>query len=165
MPTNKINLDVVLKHIDANNLGIYAAFAHQEVERKEVDTLLGYILPLWVSGIASNDAQYDMIMRFNEQVNLRWNELKDHPELRMKVLAAIGTGRTVRHQFHKRDNVASHTNLTALLRRRYPDIRREEIALWCSVNNEAQLVEFCDEYGVQEKERDVIVNEYRRAVS
>lgn len=165
MPANKINLDVVLKHLDTNNLEIYSAFAHQEVERKELDTLLGYVLPVWMSGIASNGEQYEMILRFNEHVNQRWNELKDHPELRMKVLAVVGPGRPVRHQFHRRDAVATHANLTTLLRQRYPDIRKEEVALWCSVNNEAQLGEFCDEHGVQEKERDVIVNEYRRAVS
>jgi hypothetical protein len=162
----KINLNVVLKHLDRHNLEIYEAFKHKEVERKELDRLLGYVLPIWVSGIASSREQYDMVFQFNEQVNLGWNELKDHPELRLKVLASIGPGKEVRHDFHMRDQKPKpYANLTALLTRRYPDIRPDEIGLWCSVNNETGLIELCDRYGVQVKERDAIFSEYRRAVS
>jgi hypothetical protein len=161
----KININVVLKHLDAHNLEVYAAFRHQEAERKELDRMLGYILPIWSAGIASALEQYEMIFRFNEQVNLGWQELKDHPELRAKVLAVIGPGKVVRHDFHPRKIAAHETQLGGLLALRYPDIRKDEIGLWCAVNTEVALLELCDRYGVQIKERDGIISEYRRAVN
>lgn len=160
-----VNINVVLKHLDAKNLEIYQAFKPKEVERKELDRMLGYILPVWVSGIDSPRDQYEMVFRFNENVNLDWRELNNHPELRAKVLAAIGGGRTVRHDFHFRQAAGKQVNLSDLLERRYPDIRKDEIALWCTVNNESALIELCRNYGIQEKDQDAILLEHRRAVS
>ena len=156
---------LVLKHLDAQNMEVYNAFAENEVERKELDNLLGYLLPLWFTGISGSADQFQMVLQFNEHANTSWNELKDHPELRAKLLAALGLGKTVQHEFHKRDISRSPKQLTALLTTRYPDIREEEIALWCSVNNETAVKELCDQYGLQEKDRDAIVAEYRKVLT
>jgi hypothetical protein len=165
MTKYNINLNVVLRAIDSKNFELYQAFRHQEVERKELDRMLGYILPIWVSGIASSSEQIDMTFAFNQYINIGWRELDKHPEMRAKLLALIGPGHTVRHDFHLREATANQTNLGKLLLLRYPDIRKDEINLWCSVNNEAALLDMCNQYGIQAKERDAILVEYRRAVS
>jgi hypothetical protein len=160
----KINLPVVLKHLDCNNLEVYSAFEHRETERKELTRLLDYVLPLWMTGIGSSIEQYEMVLAFNQHVNSSWAELKNHPELRAKLLGVIGSGKPVRHEFHKREAATSQTSLTGLLTMCYPDIRNDEVALWCTVNNEATLRELCDRYGVQETDRHGIIAEYREVV-
>jgi hypothetical protein len=165
MPTkHQINLNVVLRALDTHNMELYTAFKHKEVERKELERLLGYMLPVWMSSIENSQDQYEMVLRFNEFVNLNWSELKGHPELQAKVLAAIGTGKVVRHDYHMRKQSTVQTKLSDLLLQKYPDIRSEEIGLWCAVNNEAALRELCERYGVQSTERDTIFAQYRRVV-
>lgn len=163
MAQGRLNLTVLLKHLDTNNFEVYEAYRHNEAERKELDRLVGYMLPLWMSGTANGAEQARITLEFNRHVNIDWRELEGHPELRAKVLAVIGSGKQVKHDFHHR-GTRKQTALTALLAQQYPDIRKEEIALWCRTNNEAALVELCRSLGVQQKEREAIVDEYRNFV-
>jgi hypothetical protein len=161
----KLNLSVILKHLDTRNLEIYEAFRSNEAERKELDKNLAYLLPLWFSGTYSGEDQLTMMLDFNRHVNLEWSALDGHPELRAKVLGAIGLGRAVKHDFHYRERRATENALTAFLNNRYPDIRKDEIALWCLRNSEATLVDMCSIYGIQEKETADIVESYRKVIS
>jgi hypothetical protein len=160
----KVNLTMLLKHLDLRNQALYEALRHNEEERKELDRMLAYILPLWMSGATDPKEQIRLALSFNQHVNISWWELDGHPELRAKILAAIGPGRVIRHDFQARTNTKI-TALKDLLSRLYPDIRQDEVQLWCSKNSEATLIELCSDLGMQEKERDTIITEYRNTVS
>ncbi len=164
MAANQINLQTVLKHLDLGNLNLYASYARREEDRKELDRMLSFIIPLWVSGCVNHAEQFNVMLAFNEHINLSWWELEGHPELRAKVLAAIGLGKVVRHNYHYRGRMRQ-TGLTELLAYRYPDIRKDEVYLWCSINTEATLIEMCQNHGVQEAEREPILTEYRSLLS
>lgn len=165
MAKSRLNLSVLLKHLDQRNLGLYEAFRHDAEDRKELERLLAYVLPLWVAGSDNGRDQIAILIEFNRHVNLNWNELSAHPELRAKVLGSIGLGYQVRHDFHYRPTRQRITVLGDLLTQRYPDIRTDEIRLWCMVNSEANLIELCAHCGVQQHEREPILNEYRKVVA
>lgn len=158
-----MNLKVILKHLDQRNLEVYEALRHHEAERKELDQLLAYVLPLWMSGTLNGIDQYRLMVGFNERINTVWWGLQNHPELRAKLLATIGPGHPLQHDFHARAR-RRMTALMDLLSQACPDIREDEVQLWCSTNSEAALIEMCSNYGVQEKDRESIVNEYRNLV-
>jgi hypothetical protein len=159
-----MNLKVILKHLDQRNLQIYEAFRHNEADRKELDQLLAYVLPLWMSGTLNGQDQWFLTKEFNKYINRGWWELDRHPELRAKLLASIGPGHVLQHDYHARARRRT-TALMILLERPYPDIRQDEVRLWCAVNSEATLLDMCSNYGIQEKDREPILNEYRNLVS
>lgn len=160
----KLNFGIILKHLDLKNLELYEAFRPSQEERKEFDRALAYILPLWFSGILSGEDQISMMLNFNRYANIDWWNLEGHPELRAKVLGAIGPGHAVKHDFHHRAPQRRESALTAFLEQRYPDIRKDEITVWCSRNSEAALVELCAAWGIQDKEKEEIIEEYRKMV-
>jgi len=162
MAKTKLNFGVILKHLDLRNLELYEAFRSNEDERKEFDRVLTYVLPLWYSGVFSGEDQLNLMLKFNRHVNVDWWATDGHPELRAKVLGAIGLGHSVKHDFHYREPQRRENALMGLLSQKYPDIRKDEVQLWCSVNSEANLIELCSDYGVQETERDQIVEQYRK---
>jgi len=164
MATKQINLHTVLKHLDLRNLNLYRSYSRRQEDRKEFERMLSFVLPLWMSGCVNHIEQFKLMLDFNEHINLSWWELEGHPELRAKLLAAIGLGKEVRHNFHFRRR-GRQTGLTELLAYRYPDIRKDEVYLWCSINTEAILLEMCQNHGVQETERETILNEYRSLLS
>lgn len=165
MAKTKLNFTIILKHLDLRNLELYEAFRQNAEERKEFDRVLSYVLPLWYSGTVNGDDQISLALTFNRHVNIGWWDLDGHPELRAKVLGAIGLGRVVKHDFHYRDQRRGENVLLAFLSLRYPDIRKDEIQLWCSTNSEAALTELCLAYGVQEKERIQIIEAYRKVAA
>lgn len=162
MAKTKLNFGIILKHLDLRNLELYEAFRQNAEERKEFDRVLAYVLPLWYSGVFSGEDQVNLTIKFNRQVNVDWWNLEGHPELRAKVLGAIGVGKVVKHDFHYREPQRGESALMGLLAACYPDIRKDEVQLWCSVNSEASLVELCSDYGVQETEREKILEQYRK---
>lgn len=165
MANHKLNLSVILKHLDLRNLELYEALRGNDADRKEFEKNLAYILPLWFSGTYSGKDQLTLMLDFNRHVNIDWFNLDGHPELRAKVLGAIGLGRVVKHDFHYRERRASESALTAFLSQRYPDIRKDEIKLWCSINSEGTLIEMCSAWGIQKDEKTNIVEAYRKIVS
>lgn len=160
-----MNLKVILKHLDRRNLEVYEAFRYNGGDRKELDQLLAYVLPLWMSGTLTGHDQFRLMVQFNKHINLCWWELGQHPELRAKMLAVIGPGHVLQHDYHARRPRRQMTALMGLLSRRYQDMREDEVQLWCSVNSEATLLEMCREYGVQEQDRESILIEYRNLIS
>jgi hypothetical protein len=165
MARTKLNIGVILKHLDLQNLELYAALRQNEEERKEFDRVLAYALPMWFAGTFNGDDQINLMLDFNRHVNIEWRNLDGHPELRAKVLGAIGLGHVVKHDFHFREPEKRVGALTALLMRQYPDIRKDEVTLWCSVNSEATVIELCSLWGVQDTEKQTIIDAYRKIVS
>jgi hypothetical protein len=140
---------------------VYEALKHNEEDRKELESVLHYLLPLWYCGLNDAQDQLNMMINFNRQINIDWVLLNEHPELRTKILAAIGLGHVARHDFHYRKQKKSISPLKSFLEQKYPDIKDDEIELWCHMNSETSLIDLCSIYGIQEKERTEIINCYR----
>lgn len=160
----QMNLKAILRNLDLRNLEIYEALRHNETDRKELEQRLSYVLPLWMCGTLNGRDQLELMINFNRHINLDWLELQGHPELRAKVLAAIGLGKVVQHDYHTRKQ-RRMSALMGLLSEAYPDIRQDEVQLWCSINSEAALIELCADHGTQDAERQAIVTEYRELTS
>jgi hypothetical protein len=159
---NSLSISVLLKNLDINNMELYEAFRHDEITRKELERSLAYMLPVWVSGCALGSDQIPVMLAFNKHVNLNWKDLDSHPELRAKVLATVGLGREIRHDFMMRQPRPKQTALMELLRQKYMDIRKDEVVLWCRKNSEQDLFQLCGDHGVQAKDRELILSEYRK---
>lgn len=160
----KLNLTVLLKHFDLKNMSVYEAYKSNDAERKELEQMLQYILPLWVSGVATAREQIEILFNFNEHINEGWWELGKHPELQAKLLASIGLGKQVKHDFQYRHKKNNTNKLNEFLRLRYPDVRIDEIRLWCLTNSEKVLSSLLDDYGIQNSEQTIILSEYRKVL-
>jgi hypothetical protein len=165
MAKSKLNLTVILKHLDLRNLELYEAMRGNEEERKEFDRVLGYLLPLWYSGTFGSEDQISLMIDFNRHVNLDWPNLEGHPELRAKVLGAIGVGHVVKHDFHYRTRTTAGDALKAFLEQSYPDIREDEVQLWCSRNSITTLTEMCSRWGIQDIDKSAIIDAYKKLVT
>lgn len=167
MVTKKTQLPImpILKVLDQKKFGLYKAFTTDESERKELERLIGYLLPIWMSGAVDDADHARMIVRFNRIANEGWFAFRNHPELQAKILACVGVGREVRHSFYKVARSTPSPKLTELLQERYRDIRRDEIRLWCQKNSEADVAELAAASGRQNDDVKAIVEEYRRLVT
>jgi hypothetical protein len=159
-----LNLTVLLKHLDLQNLSIYEANYQDEAKRKELERMLQYILPLWVAGVGNAREQLQILFPFNQHINQNWWELKNHPELQAKLLASIGLKKQLNHDFQYRGKKTNINRLDTFLRKHYNGIRRHEIEVWCRLNSEKILLSLLDDYGVQNNERESILAEYRKCI-
>lgn len=163
--TARLEVHTITRQLDQQNFGLYRKLKENEADCKEIEKMLGYTLPLWMIGSMNDGDHAELLWRFNRMANAGWyTSLAKHPELRCKLLACVGLGRETRHNFVKVTKAPSSTELEDLLRMKYPDIRSNEVLLWCRRNDEETVRDFAAVYGLQEDETDKVVSEYRKFV-
>lgn len=158
-----LDIFLILEFLDQQNLRLYDVLREDEAMLAEFNKSVGWMIPQWFTG-ASNDQDHRyMVTMFDEFCNQPWAALSDHPELRAKLLACIGNGRPIRHRFFKPGkSKGTPGDLTAALRQVYPDLNREEVALWCRHTTEQEFVEFMERLGMMPEDIDAVRPEYER---
>lgn len=162
--SEKVNLFFVIKELDKNNLRIYDSLETDEDVIKELDRLLAWILPQWMSASTNDQAEKFLTQRFSMFCNKTWFELKTHPKLQAKLLACCGPGGSIKHRFVKKHRYSSVPSLTELLELTYGDIREDEVFLWCRKNTPQQLRDFAKQHGYQKNEIDILLKEHKKVI-
>ena len=148
----KLDIFAVLSRLDSNDLEVYDTLRSEPEMLLELERNVSWMLPQWMTG-ASNDADHaDLIDSFNIICNDGWYELYGHPELQTKLLACCGTGRRVRHKYHKPSKTLHLSKMMKLLEGKYEDIREEEVEMWVRRATKADMISFAESLGYQEKE-------------
>ena len=157
---NKLDVFAVLEFLDLNSFNVREAFEDDPDMLKQLDKEAGWMLPQWMSGAMNDAAHEELLYAFNTYCNPGWFKLYKHPTLQLKLLAAIGTGKKVKHKFYK-PQTAVGSKIENLLLMVYPDIHVSEVDLWCRRNTESDLYELMNNLGLQHDETDVLVKEFR----
>lgn len=148
----KLDIFSVLSYLDENNLGVYNALREDSEMLTEFERNVSWMLPQWMTG-ATNDAVHaELIDNFNAICNDGWFELYGHPELQAKLLACCGTGRKVRHKYHKPRTTPHLSKMMKLLEGKYDDIREEEAEMWVHRTTKDDMIRFAESLGYQETE-------------
>lgn len=159
-------LDVIaiLKLLDRRNFDVYKSLEQDEAKRRELIRSLGYVLPLFMSGSNNEEDHYALLTRFNVYANQGWWRLRNHPELQLKLLAAIGLGKQTFHAFMNASKRTTFGGLQGLLQQIVPDIRSAETLVWCRKNSEADVRRLGEDCGLSDEEIETLINDHRKAL-
>lgn len=163
--SQKLDLFAVLGLLDKNELAVYPTLRGDADMLKEFEQMVGWLLPQWMTGANSEDDLIYLTLAFNEICNTRWFELSRHPELQAKLLAACGTGRATRHKFFKAKKNKVLTQISNLLSVKYPDIRDDEVLIWCQLNDQKDVKDLAEACGYQKDEVKKVLESYKRVIA
>ena len=155
---NKLDLPALMHHFDLRNLGIYDSLAKDENAEAELSKMVNWVIPQWFSSSTNEQDERALVENFNENCNGVWKELSKYPKLQTKLLSSCGLGKQTKRRFYKLKRNSDTNKLMNLLEMVYPDIKNEEIYLWCEKNTEEDVRELCEYVGYQEKETNEIIN-------
>lgn len=157
----KLDIFTLLEFLDQRNLNVYEALAEDPEVQREFEKNLGWLLPQWMTGASNDAAHRELVLRFNETCNVGWFEFNDHPELRAKLLAAVGLGKKTNHKFFKPGVKTKRDKLIDFIAQSYPDFRPEQLGLWCKTNSLDDLMELTEAAGLQKSEQDDLIQAYK----
>ena len=149
----------LLPAIDKRDFGFYSRLTDEEKKG-----FAGVVALRAMSGCPDSDR--DMceyaIQAANEANKDFWNsQLTKHPELQYLILASMGIGGKIRHEWIKAPNSKKvNTKITDVLRRYYPSISNDEMQLFIDINDADSLLEIGKMLGLQKDE----MNEYKKEI-
>lgn len=154
-----------LLHLDNGDMTWYAGISDPD-ERNGVDKNIGWLIPQWFLSSDDESRHEYLILMFDDVCNLGWGNLKDHPELRTKLLAAIAMGST-KHTFFKPTTakLPVFAELFNLLQDEYEDIREEDVVLWVKTSHIDELEDLIEKSGIQMENRISLYEQYERIKS
>ena len=148
---SKLDLFSVLGYLDEGNMEVYSTLREDPDMLKELEQMVTWMLPQWMTG-STNDAKHAaLVANFNEFCNVGWFKTYGHPELQTKLLACCGEGKT-RHKYFKPAKARNLRRIEELLRHKYEDIREEQVELWVSKSSKASLVRLAESFGYQKEQ-------------
>ncbi len=155
------NLFGTLRLLDSGSLSVYEDSCATDVERKDFDKEVGWMLPQWMSSTNNEKQQIKLIQNMN-LVAGTWGSLNKHPQLRTQLLATCGTGKAVKHRFPKAKRGVGYGALHKLLLLSHPDIRLSEVEIWCKNNNIKEVEELAQIHGFQNKDLEPIIKVFKK---
>lgn len=161
---SKYSLDLfsVLRMLDKRDMDIYESLRTNPTVLKELETSAGWMLPQWMISAANERDHKELILKFSKKMNTIWLSTSGHPILQLRLLAACGLGKPVRHKFYKRPKSSESSEVMKLLMQIAPDINPDEIDMWVRHNNEEDVIELAGRCGYQEKQMKPLLAEFRR---
>lgn len=162
MPGFKFDIFVVLQELDQNNYTVYEELEGNQELLAEYCKVLGWMLPLWMTGASRNDDHVKLLRAFNTDLNRVWYKVKGHPKLQSKLLAGIGLGRRTNHKFFKASPPNYQNEVVRFIQELYPDANRQEIELWIRMNEPATFKELAEELGWQVADLKELVKVYTK---
>lgn len=139
----------LLNELDNND---HSAFSKVE-DKKELKAKLSWVLPQIMTS-ASDDADHrTLVMLFDEYCNDVWRGLSDASELQLKLLSSIGLGKKTYHPFFKPTASGKENELAKLLRREFPDIKRNEVSLFCRMIDSERFGDLLCRWGIPKDEQ------------
>ena len=156
MAKPRLDLFLILKHLDMQDFTVYDQLADDPELIKELDTQLGWLIPQWMTGGVTEQGHRAMIQKFDDTCNTVWGSLKNDPRMRAKLLAACGMGHPMKHKFTKPKGIKKNDPLYNMVLEVYPDARPEEVKLFLKGAGPEEVVDLCKSLGYQKDEIDKI---------
>lgn len=144
-----MTLPELLNELDRND---HSAFSKIE-DKKELKAKLSWVLPQMMTSATNDKDHCALVMLFDEYCNDVWRELSSASELQLKLLSSIGLGKKTYHPFFKPMAGKKENELTRLIRREFPDIKRDEVSTFCRGVGVGEFNELLYKWGVPESEQ------------
>ncbi len=152
-----------LASLDLNSLDLYERLSEDPEALAEHHKAIGWLLPQWMTASPTPASHKALVLMFDELCNPGWYELSNHPMLQTKLLALIGLGKRTQHKFFSRGGRASATpELVAFLQLEYPDIRADEVSLFCRDSTLDDLHDLLYHHGIAVDKHAAIVKQYQK---
>lgn len=163
----KLDIQDVLSRLDKNDLHVFDSFSVNSTERVELSKNISWMIPQWATAAYTDAAHRNAVIMFDTLCNPGWGAFYKHPELQTKLLGVIGSGKTVRHRFFRPSYSGNRNYMNSMLvdmiRVDHPDIRDNEVLLWCKTHDEEIVIDLMDADGIiSEKDRKEILKMYRK---
>jgi hypothetical protein len=131
----KLPIDQVLAAVDQRNGEYYNKLSDED--RKALST---YMIQRWASQVqGSRDVQEHYLITVNDLSNIDYNATRStHEEMRWRVLALVGLGQKLRHEFIPPKG-AKKDKLSLWLIEQFPHLGDEEIELFRNLNDPSVL--------------------------
>lgn len=154
-----MNLFAILSKLDERDMRAYESAS--EDDRKEIQKNAPWMLAQWLTGAKTEAQHREMVTRFDDRCNPGWASFYRHPELQVKLMAAVGTGKKIQHRFFKPGKrMTQREELEMLFRQEYPDARAEDLTLWCRDARRDDLDVLMNGYGIPMVDRKKIIEQF-----
>lgn len=156
----KIDLFLILKHLDSNDYTVYQQLSEDKELIKEFEKQVGWLIPQWMTCGVMENGHREMITRWIEKADQVWGSLAEYPELRTKLLAACGMGQPMKHKFTKPKGIKRKDPIYDLVLELYPGARPEEVPLFLKETSLEELLDLCKSVGYQKEELELVEKHY-----
>lgn len=120
----KLDIFRVLRALDQRNKTFYDSLTEEEKK-----SLSFYLLLRWASGVQDNKILQEWyVAETNLSVNRNFWQLNKHPQLLWMLFCQIGSTRTVRHEYIKRQQDKKDPILNSLMKV-YPSAKRSDLEI------------------------------------
>ena len=141
-----IALKDVMAAIDKKDRGFY-----QRLTDEQKKAFSAWMMMRYASSVQGrSSAQY--LFMVNELVNKNFSDISKHPELQWLLLSACGSGKVEFHPYIKPPNSKKKKDkISEFVYSVYPDLKRDELELFLSLNSKEDLKELAKNNGYDDK--------------
>ena len=158
--SEKLDIFDVLNNMDKRN---YSFYDNLTVEQKKAFVPL--VIMRWMSNAPDNNNQHAyFLMMTNELVNKNFWDKYKHPELVAKLMAMLGTGKVVKHQWIKGTNKKAKTPLEQFIDTVYPNLNDTDTKLLFRQLTLENLEELMRSYAIDDKDRVKLRKQYKECL-
>lgn len=146
----KVSISDTLKAFDKKDRQYYERMT--EEQKKEFRN--SHFMALrYISSATGRGMSEHHIFYVNELVNQYFSDMKEHPELRWLLMTVCGTGKLQNHQFIKMPSTRKKkSKAVELVAEIFPHLKRDELDLYCALNDKSALKELAKQYGYTDEE-------------
>lgn len=157
MSGHKLDIFETLAAIDRRNFDYFEKLSDEQ--RK------GFAPPVvlkWVAGVEGPMAEQYLWLT-NQQVNVNFWDIYEHPELQFKLMASVGRGRNQRHKWIALPKTKSKTDkISVFLSQYWPDANDEELGIILNQYTHETFSAFVLSAGLVPAEEKEVIAAYER---
>jgi hypothetical protein len=149
MKKSKLDIKQVMNAIDKKDVEWYKNLTDEEKSQVTPWQLMRFL--------SSADNKNKKIVEYyleltNELVNLDFNILRNHPELQIRLMQAIGLGINMFHPWIPPAKKEKKDKIHEFLELIFPDCNFDELEIIKTKNNKEDLIELAKLYGLDDKQ-------------
>lgn len=152
MAKDSLDLFTILSRLDRHDFSLYDEMCTTPARTKEFETMIGWLVPQWMTGGTTEDGHILMVRLFDEYANTVWGSLKNDPKLRAKLLAACALGRPMKHRFFRPKGIKKNDPLYDLFIEVNPMGKPDETELFFKGAGPEDILDLCKRMGYQKTE-------------
>jgi len=148
----KLTISQELRAIDMRDLMWYKSLTTEEHD-KFIKTM--WVFQRWISSVQSNvtELEHHYLTMVNECVNVRFSDLKNHPELQYRLLMVIGVGSAQSHKWipalrKLKVDVGVNPKLFELYLKDNQNLNDQEVNLALSLASKDDIIELLTAHGI-----------------
>jgi hypothetical protein len=149
MKTKKLDIKDVMNAIDTKNINWYNSLSDEEKSQVTPWQIMRFLS----SVDHKNKELVEYYLEYtNELVNIDFNILRNHPELQIRLMQAIGIGMNVYHPWIPPTKKQKKDKIYEFLESVYTEYNTDEIEIIKSKSSKEDIIELAKLYGLNDKD-------------